>query len=479
MTTAIVRPEPGSADATPTVLTANERTERGRAARAAVSRSAHGEFTPDPARPDPVALLGAEDATRVPELLPIRYGRMAVSPFTFYRGAAAVMASDLAGTPDSGLTVQLCGDAHLSNFGFFASPERRLVFDLNDFDETLPGHWEWDVKRLAASVEIAGRDRGFAIEDRRGAVEAAARGYRVAMREFAEMTNLDVWYSHADVQHIRDEYMQSLKSAGRKRVDRGLSKARTRDNLGALARFATVEDGTPRLAAEPPLVVPFRDLLDDDARREIESGLRQLLDGYRDSLQADRRVLFDAYRVVDIARKVVGVGSVGTRSYMILLLGRDDRDALFLQAKEAGRSVLEDHLGQAAQPNSGQRVVEGQRLMQTVSDIFLGWQRISGIDGRTRDFYVRQLRDWKSSVEVEAILPRGLQVYAQLCGWTLARAHARTGDHVAIASYLGSGPSFDRSLVRFARTYADLNERDHRALLDAIADGRVEAQSGM
>jgi hypothetical protein len=291
------------------------------------------------------------------------------------------------------------------------------------------------------------------------------------------MTNLDVWYSHADVEHIRDQYMQGLKPAGRKRMDRGLAKARARDNLGALARFATVEDGTPRLVAEPPLVMPFRDLLADDARREIETGLMRLLDGYRESLQADRRVLFDAYRVVDIARKVVGVGSVGTRSFMILLLGRTYEDALFLQAKEAGRSVLEEYCGQAAQPNSGQRVVEGQRLMQAVSDIFLGWQRTSGIDGRARDFYVRQLRDWKGSVEVEEILPRGLQIYAQLCGWTLARAHARSGDRIAIASYLGAGPSFDRSLVRFARTYADLNERDHRALLDAIEDGRVRSRT--
>jgi uncharacterized protein (DUF2252 family) len=480
MTSTVVRPEPESAPSTPTVPTVDDRVERGRAARTAAPRSGHGEFTPAPARPDPIALLGDEDATRVPELLPIRYGRMAVSPFTFYRGAAAVMASDLAGTPSSGLTVQLCGDAHLSNFGFFGSPERRLVFDLNDFDETLPGPWEWDVKRLAASVEIAGRDRGFAAEDRRAAVEAAARGYRVAMREFAEMTNLDVWYSHADVEHIRDRYLQDLKPSRRKRMDRNLAKIRTRDNMGALARFATVENGTARLVAEPPLVMPFRDLLDDDARRETEAGLMRLLDGYRESLQADRRVLFDAYRVVDIARKVVGVGSVGTRSFMILLLGRTDQDALFLQAKEAGQSVLEAYCGQAAQPNAGQRVVEGQRLMQAVSDIFLGWQRTSGIDGRARDFYVRQLRDWKGSVDVEEILlPQGLQIYARLCGWTLARAHARSGDRIAIAAYLGSGSSFDRSMARFARTYADLNERDHRALLDAIEDGRVEAQSGM
>jgi uncharacterized protein (DUF2252 family) len=354
------------------------------------------------------------------------------------------------------------------------------VFDLNDFDETLPGPWEWDVKRLAASVEVAGRDRGFADADRDTAVRAVGRGYRRAMRSFADMTNLEVWYVHADVEELRVRYREDMSAGRRKRLDRTLAKARTRDNLGALGRFTDVVDGLPRFTADPPVVMPLRDLLPDVAQRtDLEAQLSALLRGYHATLGADRRALFDQYQPVDMARKIVGVGSVGTRCWMILLLGRDERDALVLQAKEAGPSVLEQHLGPAQQDHHGERVVVGQRLMQTVSDIFLGWLRVGGIDGADRDFYLRQLRDWKGSFEVEEMVPRGLRSYADLCGWTLARAHARSGDRVAIATYLGSSGAFDSALLGFAQAYADQNERDHRALLEAIADGRVEAVAGI
>jgi uncharacterized protein (DUF2252 family) len=461
----------------PAVRTARERAAMGRAVRVRVPRSAHAGFTPAADRPDPVTLLQDQATDRVADLLPIRYGRMAVSEFTFFRGAAAVMAADLATTPDSGLVVQACGDAHLSNFGFFASPERQLVFDINDFDETLPGPWEWDVKRLAASVEVAGRDRGLDDADRRAAVRAACSSYREAMRGFAGATNLEVWYAHANVDALRRQYLGHLKASRRKMLDRSLDKARTRDNTGALARFTAMVDGQPRFTADPPLVVPVRDLLTEVP--DIEASLYALLRQYRDTLPVERRVLFDQYRAVDLARKVVGVGSVGTRCWMVLLLGRDPQDPLFLQAKEAGTSVLETHLGRAAEKNHGQRVVIGQRLMQAVGDIFLGWLRVSGIEGADRDFYLRQLRDWKGSLEVEEMLPRGLRLYAELCGWTLARAHARTGDRIAIAAYLGSGRSFDDALVHFAEAYADQNARDHRALVTAITEGRVEATAGV
>jgi uncharacterized protein (DUF2252 family) len=454
-----------------------ERIELGRAARAHTPRSAHAEV-PDPGRRDPVAVLAGQDAGRVAELLPLRYARMALSPFTFYRGSAAVMAADLAATPVSGLRVQLCGDAHLANFGFFASPERRLVFDVNDFDETLPGPWEWDVKRLAASVEVAGRDRGFTRSARRRAVEAAARTYRTAMREFAGLTNLEVWYAHAAVDEVLRQYRRRLTGAGRRRIGRALDRARTRDNLGALGRFATTVGGVPRIAAEPPLVVPVDRLYPDRVERAgLERDIGDLLRDYRQSLAPDRRALLDQYRPVDIARKVVGVGSVGTRCWMVLMLGRDARDPLFLQAKEAGPSVLEEFLGPAAERTAGERVVVGQRLVQTVGDIFLGWQRVTGADGVDRDFYLRQLRDWKASVELDDVNPSGLAVYAELCGWTLARAHARSGDRVAIAAYLGASARFDRAVTRFAGLYADRTEQDHAALVAAVTDGRVAASA--
>ena len=458
-------------------LSREERVARGRAARTEVPRSSHAEFAPGPDRPDPVALLETQAGTRVPELLPIRYGRMALSPFTFFRGAALPMASDLAGTPRSGLTVQACGDAHLANFGLFASPERRLVFDINDFDETLPGPWEWDVKRLAASLEVAARSNDFSTKVRRDIVLASVAAYRGAMREFAGMTALEVWYAHADMAEVRARIEPRLAHRGRKALARSLAKARTKDNLGALSRFAGVADGKPGIVGDPPLIVPMRDLVGDAAQATDQ--LRGMLESYRTSLGHDRRALLDQYELVDFARKVVGVGSVGTRAYMALMLGTDESDPLFLQAKEAGPSVLEAFAGTSEYDNCGQRVVVGQRLMQTVSDIFLGWVRVKGFDGRTRDFYLRQLRDWKGSAEIESMVPEGVRAYGELCGWTLARAHARSGDRIAIAAYLGSSPAFDVAVREFADAYADQTERDHRLLVEAIDSGRVSAQTGL
>ena len=467
--------------------TREERVAQGRRARAEVPRSSHAEFAPDADRPDPVKLLEGEDVSRVPELLPIRYGRMAVSAFTFFRGAALLMASDLAATPRTGMTVQICGDAHLSNFGLFASPERRLVFDINDFDETLPGPWEWDVKRLATSLEVAGRDNGYSTKQRRSIVLAAVAAYREAMAAFAEKAALEVWYAHTDEAALQARFDEAAAKgrlgrklrARRKRVGRTLAKARTKDHLGALDRFAGGQDGRPEIVADPPLIVPLRDLVEDGVdTSELHEQLRGMLAVYRTTLEPERRVLFDQYRLVDFARKVVGVGSVGTRSWMALLLGDDEHDPLFLQAKEAGPSVLEEFVGRSEYDNAGQRVVVGQRLMQAVSDIFLGWVRVKGMDGQTRDFYLRQLRDWKGSAEIEVMIPEGMQAYGELCGWTLARAHARSGDRIAIASYLGSGPAFDVAVGEFAQAYADQNEHDYAALMGAIATGRVAAEPG-
>src|SRR3954451_12808760 len=455
-----------------------ERAERGKALRSETPRSSHGDWAPASKRPDPIALLEEQSASRVPELVPIRYGRMAVSSFTFYRGAAGVMASDLANTPRSGLQVQLCGDAHLSNFGGFASPERDLVFDLNDFDETLPGPWEWDVKRLAASIEVAGRARGFKGKQRRRIVRGAVAEYREAMRRFAGMTALEVWYSRIDASGLKAAFASQLGPEHVKRFQKIVAKAKAKDSSRAYNKLTVSMNGGAHITAAPPLIMPVEDLLPDAEAAEVEAGMRALIEQYRESLPDDRRRLLDRYRYVHAARKVVGVGSVGTRAWVLLMVGRDDEDPLFLQAKEAQRSVLAPFNDGSEYENEGRRVVEGQRLMQSASDIFLGWIHVTGIDGAPRDFYVRQLWDWKSSADIDTMVPDMMAAYGRMCGWTLARAHARSGDSRAIAAYLGSGSSFDKALVRFADAYADQNERDHAALVDAIDSGRIEAQKG-
>jgi uncharacterized protein (DUF2252 family) len=459
-------------------MTPAERSARGKTARAEVPRESHAEFDPPSDRPDPLGLLEEQAEARVPELVPIRWGRMMASPFSYYRGAALPMASDLAATPVSGLAVQACGDAHLSNFGIFGSADRLLVFDVNDFDETLPGPWEWDVKRLAASMEVAGRDNGFSGKDRREIVGATAASYRRAMRDFASMTNLDIWYAHADVDQVQADFESRLRARQRKMVDKATAKARTRDSMQEVAKLTRVVGGRPRIIADPPLLVPVNDLL--PAKTDQEAFLAQIKDliaTYRRTLETDRRYLLEEFQFADMARKVVGVGSVGTRCWIVLLLGRDSADPLFLQVKEAEASVLSRFVGASKYDNQGLRVVAGQRLMQASSDIFLGWQRTAiGLDGKERDFYVRQLRDWKFSMPIESMVPHGMRIYGELCGWTLARAHARSGDRIAIAAYLGGSDVFDKAITRFAAAYADQNERDHKALVDAVASGRIAAE---
>ena len=456
-----------------------ERAAQGRAARSVASRSSHAGWTPPADRRDAVDVLQEQAAARVAELVPIRYGRMLVSPFTFYRGAAAVMAADLAHTPSSGLRVQLCGDAHLSNFGGFASPDRDLVFDINDFDETLPGPFEWDVKRLAASFAVAGRDRGFDDGQRRDVVMAAMREYREAMRRFADMRHLDVWYARLDVGEVLARWGASAPKKGVKRARKTVEKAYAKDSLRALAKLTRRVDGELRIISDPPLIVPLTELFPDVEAERLEKEVRALIRSYRRTLQGGARELLEGYRYVDVARKVVGVGSVGMRARIVLLLGRDEQDPLFLQVKEALPSVLEPFAGKSRFANHGQRVVEGQWLMQAASDIFLGWIRVTGADGVKRDFYVRQLWDWKASAEIDRMVPSGMRDYAGMCGWTLARAHARSGDRVGIASYLGSGDVFDRALVDFAEAYADQNERDYAALDAAVRAGEVAAETGV
>ncbi len=462
--------------------TVQERVDLGKKARSVASRSAQAEFSPPPDRPDPVSLLERQAVTRVPELVPIRYGRMLVSPFTFYRGAALVMASDLASTPRSGLKAQVCGDAHLSNFGLFASPERTLMFDVNDFDETLPGPWEWDVKRLAASVVIAARDREFTDKEARAAATAVGSGYRREMAQLATMSTLDVWYSRIDVAALLAELESSRSKTDKRmaaRTSKIMSKARTRDSMQALDKLTQVVDGQRRIISDPPLVVPAEELFPQVQADALSEQLHQLINSYRRTLQTDRRHLLEEFQFLQVARKVVGVGSVGTRAWILLLVGRDNDDPLFLQAKEAEASVLEEFVGKSGYANHGERVVAGQHLMQAASDIFLGWQQTQGPDGVTRDYYIRQLRDWKGSFEVEGSIPAGLIKYSEVCAQALARAHARSGDRIAIASYLGSGPSFDRAISDFAAAYADQNQRDYEALKQAAASGRIQVESGL
>jgi uncharacterized protein (DUF2252 family) len=460
-------------------FTPEERAARGKAVRAEVPRRVHGEWEPATLRRDPVDLLEEQAKTRVPELVPIRYGRMLVSPFTFYRGAAYLMAADLADGPRTGLHAQLCGDAHLSNFGTFAAPDRRMVFSLNDFDETLPGPFEWDVKRLAASFEVAGRDRGLDLKQRQAINRGVARAYREAIIQFGGMPTLDLWYARINLDDIRARFAPQATAKQLTRFDKNVAKARSRDSLRAFDKLTHLVDGEPRIISDPPLIIPLEDLLPAAVAPLADGEIRGLIRSYRRTLTGDRRKLLERFRYIHTARKVVGVGSVGTRAWIVLMLGRDSGDPLFLQAKEAQPSVLEPFLGRSEYANHGQRVVEGQRLTQAASDIMLGWIRAQGLDGEKRDFYIRQLWDAKGSVDVETLELQGLEVYSQLCGWTLARAHARSGDGIAIASYLGASDGFDRAIGAFAEAYADQNERDYNALKQAVESGRVEATTGV
>jgi uncharacterized protein (DUF2252 family) len=448
------------------------RAAAGKAARAQAPRSGLGEWAPASDRPDPVELLEGQATSRVGQLVPLRYGRMLVSPFTFYRGAAAVMAADLAHTPRSGFDVQLCGDAHLSNFGAYASPDRELIFDVNDFDETLPGPWEWDVMRLAASFSVAGRERGFKRRERLAIVAAMAAGYRAAMQRMAGLGNLEVWYTKMDVDSLARGWESAAGEKEAASFRRNLEKTRAKDRMRALSKLTREVDGKLRIVSEPPLIVPLDELAGEDA--DIEAVVLKIIADYRDTLPEDRRVLLDGYRFVDAALKVVGVGSVGTRAFIVLMVGRDGGDPLFLQAKEAQRSVLEPYTAASAYENQGERVVQGQRLTQAASDILLGWVKVKGIDGKQRDFYVRQLWDQKGSAKVENMDAAALTAYAQICGMALAHAHARSGDRIAIGAYLGKSETFDKAVAAFAEAYADRNENDYAALKAAAKEGRIE-----
>jgi hypothetical protein len=459
--------------------TPTERAEFGRQARARVPRSRHGEWVPPSHRTDPLAILALQATSRIPELVPIRYGRMAASAFAHFRGAAAVMAADLATEEQTGLEVQLCGDAHLSNFGGFGSPERDLIFDVNDFDETIPGPFEWDLKRLAASVEVAARSLEFDDDTRRSIVVGSSRSYRRAMHDFAGMRDLDIWYTHLDGPALAARWGDQASRRLTETVRRRVVKAQSKDHLAALAKLTAETDGELRFVSDPPLMMPAESLFTDLYSGQTVANLSDALSQYRRTLSGDRQRLLEKYEFADLARKVVGVGSVGTRCWVALFVGRDHGDPLFLQIKEAEAAVGEPFLGVSEFPHHGQRVVEGQRLMQGASDIFLGWDSFRGDDGTSRDFYVRQLWDWKLSVDVESMTPEALGIYAEVCGWTLARAHARSGDPIAMSAYLGAGDRFDGALARFASSYADQNERDFAALTTAIATGAVQAESGV
>jgi uncharacterized protein (DUF2252 family) len=458
-------------------LSAAERAALGKGARTQVPRSAHRRWEPSARATDPIGLLERQAETRAADLIPIRHGRMLVSPFSYFRGAALSMACDLAMTPVSGLDVQLCGDAHLSNFGIFGSPERRLIFDINDFDETARGPWEWDVKRLATSLEVAGRENEFKRSDRSRIVRQAVRSYREAMREFSRLSMLEVWYQHLDVEDLAPRFQSLLDRKKTPSVWRAIAKARAHDHLQAFEKLACIVDGECRIVSNPPLIVPIEELVTGVEPNVIGEALRRSITSYQRTLLSNQQHLLEQYRLMDVARKVVGVGSVGTEAWVVLLL--DGRGSpLFLQVKEAEASVLEEFARKSGFSNHGERVVAGQRLIQEASDIFLGWDRFPW-QGRSRDFYIRQLKDWKGSADVAGMTAAGMALWGQMCGWTLARAHARTGDRIAIAAYLGSSDTFDRAICAFAVTFADQNERDHRALQEAVASGRLAARTAL
>jgi uncharacterized protein (DUF2252 family) len=460
-----------------TLQTPEERAARGRKARELVPRSRHGEWVVPEDRTDPLDILALQAITRVPDLVPIRYGRMAASPFAFFRGAAAVMAADLAHEVHSHLDVQLCGDAHLVNFGGFASPERDMIFDVNDFDETIPGPFEWDLKRLAASIEVAARSRGFDESTRHKLVALSSRGYREAIRDFATLRNLDVWYLRLDGDTLAARWGAEAGATVIKGFEQRVEKARSKDHLRAVAKLTEAIDGKLRFRADPPLLTPIDQLVEAGHEAETVENLVRALEEYQVTLAGDRQYLLSRYQFTDLARKVVGVGSVGTRCWVALFIGRDKGDPLVLQVKEAEHSVAEPFLQPSAFANMGQRVVEGQRLVQSASDIFLGWDTVTGVDGVIRDFYVRQMWDWKLSPDIDTMAPEALETYTQMCGWVLALGHARSGDAIAIGSYLGAGTRFDDSMCTFASSYADQNEKDHQALKLAIATNKVHAIS--
>ncbi len=458
-------------------LSIAERVARGRDAREQVPRSSHATWEPPTRRSDPVELLEAQAKTRVGELVPIRHGRMLVSPFTYFRGAALPMVSDLAHTPSSGLTVQACGDAHLSNFGIFGSAERHLFFDVNDFDETAPGPWEWDVKRLAASLEIAARENGFTRKQRASIVRRAARSYREAIAQFAQMAMLSVWYSHLDMDEMLPRFRSLLDAKQTPSVWKAINKARAHDSHQAFDKLCHFDEGEARIISDPPLIMPVEQFVEGVDPEVLEQTMSKIIRSYRRTLSPHRRHLLDDYRLVHLARKVVGVGSIGTDAWILLLVD-DQGSPLFLQVKQAEASVLEPFTSKSEFSNHGRRVVVGQRLMQASSDIFLGWERFDW-DGDTRDYYLRQLRDWKGSADVSGMTPAGMKLWGEMCGWTLARAHARTGDRVAISSYLGKSDAFDRAIEAFSVAYAEQNELDYRALQDAVASGRLAAEHGL
>ncbi len=458
-------------------LSRAERVAQGKQARTLTPLESHADLGTGGSR-DPVRLLVDQARSRVPELMPIRHGRMLVSPFAFFRGAALPMAADLARTPVSGLGTQLCGDAHLLNFGTFAAPDRQLVFDVNDFDETLPGPFEWDVKRLAASFSVAGRGNGFSGKTRRRIALVVAESYRSAMRGFAKKSLMDVWYARLDVSQAMATFASQLKAGRAKEVEAMLAQARRHDSRQALAKLTTVVDGRRQIISNPPTIVPIEEVFSDVQADAIHQLITTVLGRYQRSLQSDRRRLLEQFTLQQVARKVVGVGSVGTRAWILLMEASED-EPLFLQAKEAQPSVLADYCGRGRYSNEGERVVAGQHLMQAASDIFLGWTRVPGPDSAGRDYYVRQLRDWKFSAPIELMRPQGMTVYARLCGWTLARAHARSGDRIALSAYLGRSDTFDQAIAAFAEGYAEQNQHDYEQFAEAVRKGRLEAVGGV